>query len=212
MADMALRRAPAIMIDRMSATCTKDREDDSESREFLPVIANRALESHAARSKPGVLCSSPLRLGVAFESGGVGRMQQAGLGVRPATAIDPELRALHVKCFLLATNTRLWRTQVWQRVYHGLRAQDFSSFYAGLAYEAIGAWSEWPELRDYYHKTGWVMLDREESDLADGIRKVFHDRGHDPTEDVALEKLDEYWNGIFSKGTDMQGFSIGRAA
>lgn len=87
-----------------------------------------------------------------------------------------------------------------------IRADYSSAFYANLAYEAMKAWAEWPELRDYYHKTGWIMLDREGSDLADRIRSVFRDRGHDPTEDIALDKLNDHWNGIL-KGTDLRGFS-----
>ena len=49
------------------------------------------------------------------------------------------------------------------------------------------------------------MLDEEGSDLADRIRKVFRDRGHDPTEDVPLDQLEEKWKGIM-KGTTLQGF------
>lgn len=51
-----------------------------------------------------------------------------------------------------------------------IRADYSSAFYTELAYEAINAWSKWPELKDYYHRTGWVMLDEEGSDLSDRIR------------------------------------------
>lgn len=87
-----------------------------------------------------------------------------------------------------------------------VRADYSSAFYANLAYEAIEAWAEWPELKDYYHRTGWVMLDTEDSDMADRIRQVFKDRGHDPTEDIALDKLNDRWNGIL-EGTNLQGFN-----
>lgn len=88
-----------------------------------------------------------------------------------------------------------------------IRADYSSLFYANLAYEAIEAWQSWPELQDFYHRTGWVMLDEEGSDLAERIRKVFRDRGHDPTSDVPLTELgnDDRWNGIL-KGTNTDGF------
>ncbi|KAK4507549.1 hypothetical protein PRZ48_001284 [Zasmidium cellare] len=65
-----------------------------------------------------------------------------------------------------------------------IRADYLSPFYTELAYEAMDAWSNWSELKDYYHRTGWIMLDTEDSDLADRIRNVFRDRGHNPTKDV----------------------------
>ncbi|CAK4031497.1 L-pipecolate oxidase [Lecanosticta acicola] len=86
-----------------------------------------------------------------------------------------------------------------------IRADYSSAFYAELAYEAMDAWSQWPELKDHYHRTGWIMLDAEDSDLSDRIRKVFRDRGHDPTEDVPLRELDDHWKGIM-KGTATEGF------
>ena len=49
------------------------------------------------------------------------------------------------------------------------------------------------------------MLDEEGSDLADRIRKVFRERGHDPTEDVPLSQVEERWKGIL-KGTKLEGF------
>ncbi|EME48635.1 hypothetical protein DOTSEDRAFT_162285 [Dothistroma septosporum NZE10] len=86
-----------------------------------------------------------------------------------------------------------------------IRADYSSPFYTELAYEAIEAWSEWPELQEYYHRTGWIMLDTEGSDLSDRIRKVFRDRGHDPTEDVPLCELNDRWKGIM-RGTNTKGF------
>ena len=49
------------------------------------------------------------------------------------------------------------------------------------------------------------MLDEEGSDLSELIRKVFKDRGHDPTEDVPLGNLESKWKGIM-KGTDLKGY------
>lgn len=86
-----------------------------------------------------------------------------------------------------------------------IRADYSSPFYCELAYEAFNAWAEWPELKPYYHRTGWIMLDEQGSDLSERIRKVFRDRGHDPTEDVPLKELDQRWKGIM-KGTKTDGF------
>ncbi|KAK8212862.1 hypothetical protein M8818_003027 [Zalaria obscura] len=86
-----------------------------------------------------------------------------------------------------------------------IRADYTEAFYCELAYEAMSAWSSWPEIAPYYHRTGWIMLDEEGSDLAERIRKVFRDRGHDPTEDVALSEIGERWGGIL-KGTQTKGF------
>lgn len=86
-----------------------------------------------------------------------------------------------------------------------IRSDYSSPFYTELAYEAMKAWQEWPELKDSYHRTGWIMLDTEDSDLSDRIRKVFRDRGHDPTKDVPLNELDSHWKGIM-KGTNTKGY------
>ncbi|EME89434.1 uncharacterized protein MYCFIDRAFT_28383 [Pseudocercospora fijiensis CIRAD86] len=86
-----------------------------------------------------------------------------------------------------------------------IRADYSSAFYADLAYEAMDAWQHWPELKDYYHRTGWIMLDENDSDLASRIRQVFKDRGTDPTSDVALEDLSKHWKSIL-KGTNTSGF------
>lgn len=86
-----------------------------------------------------------------------------------------------------------------------IRADYSSPFYCDLAYEALNAWAMWPELKPLYHRTGWIMLDEEGSDLSDRIRKVFQDRGHDPTKDVPLNELEKHWKGIL-RGTETQGF------
>jgi sarcosine oxidase / L-pipecolate oxidase len=86
-----------------------------------------------------------------------------------------------------------------------IRADYSSPFYCDLAYEALHAWATWPELKPFYHQTGWINLVEEGSDLAERIRKVFKARGHDPTKDVALEDLDKHWKGIM-KGTRTEGF------
>ena len=86
-----------------------------------------------------------------------------------------------------------------------IRADYSSPFYCNLAYDALNSWATWSQLRPFYHRTGWIMLDGEDSDLSERIRKVFNDRGHDPTEDVPLDKLDKRWKGIM-KGSRVTGF------
>lgn len=86
-----------------------------------------------------------------------------------------------------------------------IRADYSSPFYCELAYEALHAWATWPELKPFYHRTGWINLSEDGSDLAERIRKVFQDRGHDPTEDVSLGDVEKRWKGCLS-GTDLKGF------
>lgn len=86
-----------------------------------------------------------------------------------------------------------------------IRADYSSPFYCDLAYEALDAWKTWPELKPFYHNSSWIMLDQEGSDLAERIRKVFRDRGHDPTEDVSLDEVEKRWKGCM-QGTRTEGF------
>ena len=86
-----------------------------------------------------------------------------------------------------------------------IRADYSSPFYCDLAYEALDAWKTWPELKPFYHQAGWIMLDEKGSDLSERIRKVFRDRGHDPTEDVSLGQVEKQWKGVM-EGTELKGF------
>ena len=86
-----------------------------------------------------------------------------------------------------------------------IRADYSSRFYCDLAYDAINAWQTWDMLRPYYHRTGWIALDRQDSDLAERIRKTLRERGHDPTEDVPLDEVERRWKGVL-KGTELDGF------
>lgn len=49
------------------------------------------------------------------------------------------------------------------------------------------------------------MLDEDRIETSDLLRKVILHRGHDPTEDVPLDKLDQRWKGIMTC-TDITGF------
>nr|POE79328.1 l-pipecolate oxidase [Quercus suber] len=86
-----------------------------------------------------------------------------------------------------------------------IRADYSSAFYCDLAYEALHAWEQWPELKAFHHRTGWISLDEEGSDTAERIRKVFRDRGHDPAKSLSLSDLDVMWKGVL-KGTVVEGF------
>lgn len=90
-----------------------------------------------------------------------------------------------------------------------IRADYSSPFYCDLAYEALDAWSTWPELKPFYHQTGWINLGEESSDLHGRIQKVFKDRGHDPTSDVPLSEVDKRWKGCL-RGTDLTGLASAR--
>ena len=78
-----------------------------------------------------------------------------------------------------------------------VRADYSSPFYMDLAFEAMQAWAEWPELSKYYHRTGWVNFSERGSDLTKRIRDNFEDRGHDPTSDLSFEDVRREFGGIY---------------
>lgn len=86
-----------------------------------------------------------------------------------------------------------------------IRADYSSRFYCDLAYDAINAWQTWDMLRPYYHRSGWIALDKEGSDLAERIRSTLKARGHDPTKDVPLAEVERRWKGAL-RGTELEGF------
>ena len=78
-----------------------------------------------------------------------------------------------------------------------VRADYSDPFYMNLGHKAIDAWSQWPLLKPFYHRTGWIMLDEKGSDLADRIRKNFTECGRkDPTSDMSLEEASKAWGGV----------------
>lgn len=85
-----------------------------------------------------------------------------------------------------------------------IRADYTSQFYMNLAYEAMQAWATWPQLKPYYHRTGWISLGEVGSDIGQRIRENFRQRGHDPTSDLPLAQLRRSFGGIYSY-TDLQG-------
>jgi sarcosine oxidase / L-pipecolate oxidase len=76
-----------------------------------------------------------------------------------------------------------------------------------LAYEAMDAWSSWPVLKQFYHRTGWIALDEKDSDLSERIRKNFTNSGRpDESEDISIEEVKSRWDGIL-KGIDTTDYS-----
>ncbi len=83
-----------------------------------------------------------------------------------------------------------------------VRADYSSPFYMELAYEAMDAWSNWPILKPFYHRTGWIALDEKGSDLAERIRTNFKNSGRpDESSDITLQDVKSRWDGIL-KGID----------
>ena len=88
-----------------------------------------------------------------------------------------------------------------------IRTDYAKPMYNNLAYEAWHAWFWSLELQPYFHQTGWLMMDdTPDSSLSHAIREQYRRRGWDPTEDVALNDLNERWGGIM-EGTNVEGFS-----
>lgn len=88
-----------------------------------------------------------------------------------------------------------------------VRADYSSLFYMDLAYEAMDAFSNWPILKPFYHRTGWIMLDEKDSDLAERIRNNFKNSGRpDESEDISLEQVKNRWDGIL-KDIDTTDYS-----
>jgi sarcosine oxidase / L-pipecolate oxidase len=88
-----------------------------------------------------------------------------------------------------------------------VRADYSSPFYMDLAYQAIDAWRNWPVLRPFYHRTGWIALDEKDSDLTERIRKNFRESGRpDESSDITLEEVKTRWDGIL-KGIDTTDYS-----
>lgn len=89
-----------------------------------------------------------------------------------------------------------------------IRSDYSSPFYMDLAYDAIAAWKSSPIISKYYHNSGWISLQKQDSDLGDRIRATFRARGVDPTSDVSLEECRKRW-GECLKNADFEGLKGG---
>ncbi len=80
-----------------------------------------------------------------------------------------------------------------------VRADYSKAFYMDLAYEAMECWIKDPILKQYFHQTGWVMVDEKGSDLADRIRRNFRESGRpDTSADISLDEVKTKWGGVLS--------------
>lgn len=87
-----------------------------------------------------------------------------------------------------------------------VRADYSKEFYMNLAYEAMDGWCQDPILSQYYHNTGWILLDEKGSDLSERIRKNLKASGKpDTSSDRSLDDVARSWGGVLS-GTDMTDF------
>lgn len=91
-----------------------------------------------------------------------------------------------------------------------IRADYSSPFYMNLAHEALNAWQTWPELKRYYHQTGWINYHTNGSDVPKRIRENYKARNHDPTKDMRLDEAREAYGGIFAD-TQLEGQGLDRA-
>ena len=79
-----------------------------------------------------------------------------------------------------------------------------------LAARALDRWATSPLLSPSFHRTGWVMLDEQGSDLSARIRKGFADReregrGKDESADLGFEDVRTRFAGLLAE-TDFAGF------
>ncbi|RMJ22504.1 FAD dependent oxidoreductase [Aspergillus sp. HF37] len=86
-----------------------------------------------------------------------------------------------------------------------VRADYSSPLYMELGFGAISAWKE-PPFRDFYHQTGWVMMDEEDSDLAERVRANFRACGREEgIADLTEDEVRSKWGGLLND-TDYTGF------
>ncbi|KAF2765496.1 FAD/NAD(P)-binding domain-containing protein [Teratosphaeria nubilosa] len=86
-----------------------------------------------------------------------------------------------------------------------IRTDYTSSLYCQLANEAIQGWRWNLDVQQYFHWTGWIVMDEDGSDFSAQVKRVFAERGSLAVEDLALLELGDRWAAL--KGTDIAGFS-----
>lgn len=86
-----------------------------------------------------------------------------------------------------------------------VRADYSSPLYMDLGFEAIEAWKSTP-FCDFYHQTGWIMMDERKSDLAERIRANFRAcRREEGITDLTEDEVRNNWSGLLND-TDYSGF------
>jgi sarcosine oxidase / L-pipecolate oxidase len=90
-----------------------------------------------------------------------------------------------------------------------VRADYSVPFYMDLAYEAIDAWSSMDLVKPYFHRSGWMMMDEADSDLAKRVKDNFatSQRG-DPTKEMTFEQVKQGWHSVL-KGMSEEGMKVG---
>jgi sarcosine oxidase/L-pipecolate oxidase len=73
-----------------------------------------------------------------------------------------------------------------------IRTDYESPMYCNLANEAIHPWFWNMAVQGHFHKTGWAVLDKQDGDFGDKVRKTFVERGGDYTRDVNVDDLRKY--------------------
>ncbi|KAH9815323.1 fructosyl amino acid oxidase [Teratosphaeria destructans] len=86
-----------------------------------------------------------------------------------------------------------------------IRTDYTSSLYCQLANEAIQGWRWNLDVQQYFHWTGWIVMDEDGSDFSAQVKRVFAKRGSLAVEDLGLLELGDRWAAL--KGTDTAGFS-----
>lgn len=73
-----------------------------------------------------------------------------------------------------------------------IRTDYESSMYCDLANEAIHPWFWSIAVQGHFHKTGWIVLEKEGEKWGDAVKKTFRERGGDYTRDVDVAELGKY--------------------
>ncbi|KAH7119712.1 fructosyl amino acid oxidase [Dendryphion nanum] len=84
-----------------------------------------------------------------------------------------------------------------------IRTDYESPLYCNLANEAIHSWFWTLELGHFFHKTGWVVIDEDDSGYKANVKKTFQNRGSDYTTELPVQELAERWEvfrGLETKG------------
>ena len=70
-------------------------------------------------------------------------------------------------------------------------------FYMELAEEALAVWSSWDLVKPFYHRSGWIALNKQGSNFEQAVRRNYRDRpGADPTQSIEFDSVRSNWGGI----------------
>lgn len=89
-----------------------------------------------------------------------------------------------------------------------IRADYSNPLYMKLGLEAIDVWKNSPLFEDagVYHQTGWIMMDEQDGDLGESIRRNFEDiTRSNPLEAMTEAEVRRSWGGVL-KHADLTPF------